>query len=139
VVSREQVLAAVTAEHGAVEPLLERSRGNAPAERFRLNDGTVFGIIASVTAPFCRDCDRSRITADGTWYQCLYADRGVDLRDPLRLGAGDAAIAGLVREEWSRRTDRGAEARLALPDRAALYGIQGLKADPRREMHTRGG
>src|SRR5256885_8612547 len=45
----------------------------APAVRFRLTDGTVFGVIASVTAPFCGSCDRSRLTADGTWFLCLYA------------------------------------------------------------------
>ena len=49
-------------------------------------DGTVFGIIASTTEPFCRTCDRSRLTADGVWYLCLYASRGVDLRGPLRGG-----------------------------------------------------
>ena len=53
----------------------------APADRYRLPDGRTFGIIASVTAPFCRTCDRSRLTADGTWYHCLYADRGLNLRD----------------------------------------------------------
>jgi cyclic pyranopterin phosphate synthase len=140
VVSREEILQLVGQRYGPVQPIHQRSeRGAAPAEQFQLQDGTRFGIIASVTAPFCRDCDRSRITADGTWYQCLYADRGVDLRDPLRLGASDAELAALVREHWSRRTDRGAEARLAVPDRAALYEIQRLRADPHREMHTRGG
>ena len=141
VVSREEILQVIGARFGAVEPIDRpgSERGAAPAEQFRLQDGTRFGIIASVTAPFCRDCDRSRITADGTWYQCLYADQGVDLRDPLRLGATDAELAALVREHWSRRTDRGAEARLAIPDRAVLHEIQGLRADPHREMHTRGG
>ena len=141
VVSREEILQLIAARYGAVEPIHREGveRGSAPAEQFRLQDGTRFGIIASVTAPFCRDCDRSRITADGTWYQCLYADQGVDLRDPLRLGASDAELAALVREHWSRRTDRGAEARLAMPDRSALYEIRRLRADPHREMHTRGG
>jgi cyclic pyranopterin phosphate synthase len=69
----------------------------------------------------------------------LYADQGVDLRDQLRLGATDAELAALVRQHWSRRTDRGAEARLAIPERAVLHEIQGLRADPHREMHTRGG
>src|SRR5256714_15009530 len=110
-----------------------------PAERFRLPDGTTFGIIASVTAPFCRTCDRSRVTADGTWFLCLYAGRGVDLREPLRRGAGDAELATLIRETWQGRTDRGAEERLGVADRGALYRIDSLRADPHREMHTRGG
>jgi cyclic pyranopterin phosphate synthase len=111
----------------------------APAEQFRLPDGTTFGIIGSTTAPFCGSCDRSRITADGTWYLCLYADRGVDLRGPLREGATDADLAGLISATWRARFDRGAEARAALPGRGVLYPIEGLRADPRREMHTRGG
>src|SRR3989454_9366448 len=75
--------------------------GRAPAERFRLADGTTFGIIASVTAPFCRTCDRSRITADGTWFLCLYAGAGIDLREPLRRGAPDDELASLIRETRS--------------------------------------
>jgi cyclic pyranopterin phosphate synthase len=137
VVTRVEILAAVERRFGRVEP--EPARGPAPAERFRLADGTVFGVIASTTAPFCGDCDRSRVTADGTWYACLYADRGVDLRAPLRSGATDAELAALIEGAWHGRTDRGAEARLALPGRGILYPIEGLRADPRREMHTRGG
>ena len=64
-----------------VEPLRESS--SAPADRYRLPDGTIFGIIASTTEPFCKSCDRSRLTADGVWYLCLYASRGIDLRGPL--------------------------------------------------------
>ena len=62
-------------------------QSSAPADRYRLPDGTIFGIIASTTAPFCESCDRSRLTADGMWYLCLYATRGIDLRHPLRHGA----------------------------------------------------
>jgi cyclic pyranopterin phosphate synthase len=137
VVSRGDMLTVITSRYGAPEPLDATS--SAPAERFRLADGTTFGIIASTTAPFCRSCDRSRITADGTWYLCLYADRGVDLRAPLRSGATDAEIADLVRDSWQSRTDRGAEQRLATSERGALYQLASLRADPRREMHTRGG
>jgi len=102
-------------------------------------DGTTFGIIASVTAPFCRTCDRSRITADGTWFLCLYAARGIDLREALRRGATDQELTTLIRETWQGRTDRGAEERLGMADRGALYRIDSLRADPHREMHTRGG
>ncbi len=137
VVSQREMLDVVSRRYGPVEPLRDDSR--APAERFRLPDGTTFGIIASTTAPFCRTCDRSRITADGTWLLCLYAERGVDLREPLRRGAGDDELAALIRETWQTRTDRGAEERLGVAERGALYRIDSLRADPHREMHTRGG
>ena len=139
VVSRADLLGRVAERFGTVEPLPDSDSPSAPAERFRLPDGTVFGIIASVTAPFCSSCDRSRVTADGTWFDCLYAEPGMDLREPLRLGRSDAEIAGLLTNAWQRRNARGAEHRLATPDRGALYQIAGLRADPRREMHTRGG
>jgi cyclic pyranopterin phosphate synthase len=137
VVGQEEIVAAVAARHGPVEPL--EARGSAPAERFRLDDGTVFGVIASTTRPFCRDCDRSRVTADGTWYLCLYGRDGVDLREALRSGTTDADLAKLIAEAWQARRDRGAEARRALPDRGTLVPLEGLRADPRQEMHTRGG
>jgi cyclic pyranopterin phosphate synthase len=137
VVPRREMLERIGRHYGGVEAV--PSRGPAPAERFRLPDGTTFGIIASTTEPFCRDCDRSRVTVDGTWFLCLYGTDGVDLRAPLRDGATDEELATLVRETWAARSDRGAEMRLATPERAALYQLEGLRADPRREMHTRGG
>jgi cyclic pyranopterin phosphate synthase len=137
VVGRSEMLERLGAHFGAVEPI--PAPGPAPAERYRLPDGTVFGVIASTTEPFCRSCDRSRVTADGTWFLCLYAADGTDLRALLRGGAGDAEIAEFIRRTWSARADRGAEARLAAPDRSALYQLDSLRADPRREMHTRGG
>jgi GTP 3',8-cyclase len=99
----------------------------------------VFGIISSTTEPFCRSCDRSRLTADGTWYLCLYATRGMDLRRPLRAGASPAELAALITSGWQARTDRGAEERLALPRRGPLMQIAQLRDDPHLEMHTRGG
>jgi cyclic pyranopterin phosphate synthase len=139
VVTRAELLDLIARQYGPVEPLSDPENPAAPAERFRLRDGTMFGVIASVTAPFCAQCDRSRVTADGTWFTCLYAGRGIDLREPLRSGATDAELADLVSRAWSLRDDRGAERRLAEPERGALYQIDGLRADPRREMHTRGG
>jgi cyclic pyranopterin phosphate synthase len=139
VVSQREILQRLSARLGPIEPLVEPGAAAAPAERFALSDGTRFGIIASTTAPFCRSCDRSRLTADGTWFLCLYASAGIDLREPLRLGASDAELRALVRERWEARTDRGAEERQAVPDRSVLYRIEGLRADPHREMHTRGG
>ncbi len=137
VVSRDEIVATLAGAFGGVEPLAER--GAAPAERFVLGDGTTVGIIASTTAPFCRDCDRARITADGTFFLCLYAGDGVDLREPLRAGANDAELAALLRAAWAGRRDRGAEQRAAVADRGVLVPLSGLRADPRREMHVRGG
>jgi cyclic pyranopterin phosphate synthase len=138
VVSREEMLEVLARRYGAITPDPVGDSA-APAERFRLADGTTFGIIASTTAPFCRSCDRSRLTADGTWFLCLYAARGIDLRQPLRGGATDVELAELISGAWEGRTDRGAEERLAAADRGALYPREALRADPHREMHTRGG
>jgi cyclic pyranopterin phosphate synthase len=137
VVSRAEMLERLARRYGGVEPVVEES--SAPADRYRLPDGTVFGVIASTTAPFCADCDRSRLTADGMWYLCLYALAGVDLRALLRAGASDEELATTITGGWRSRTDRGAEQRLALRDRSPLLQIGGLKQDPHLEMHTRGG
>jgi cyclic pyranopterin phosphate synthase len=137
VVSRKEMLERLEQRYGRIEPLVEPS--TAPADRYRLPDGTVFGIIASTTAPFCADCDRSRLTADGLWYLCLYAQKGTDLRGPLRAGASDEALKALITGRWEARTDRGAEDRLAQRDRAPLLQVASLKRYPHLEMHTRGG
>ncbi|HEY7205542.1 MAG TPA: GTP 3',8-cyclase MoaA [Methylomirabilota bacterium] len=137
VVSRAEMLASLAARYGTIEPIQEES--SAPADRFRLPDGRVFGIISSTTQPFCRSCDRSRLTADGLWYLCLYATRGTDLRQPLRAGASREDLLALIRSTWQARRDRGAEIRLATPERQPLIQIGELKRDPHLEMHTRGG
>jgi GTP 3',8-cyclase len=138
VLSRSQMLEVLSRRYGAIEPIAEAS--SAPADRFRLSDGTVFGIISSTSEPFCRSCDRSRLTADGMWYLCLYATTGIDLRGPLRRGASAEELATLVASAWRRRDDRGAEERLALGDRRAFVPVRDLlKRDPHLEMHTRGG
>jgi cyclic pyranopterin phosphate synthase len=137
VVSRDEILERLGRRYGAIEPVVEET--TAPADRYRLPDGTVFGIIASTTAPFCADCDRSRLTADGMWYLCLYAQRGTDLRGPLRAGASAEELRALIVPVWGARRDRGAEERLALRDRSPLLEIGRLRQDPHLEMHTRGG
>jgi cyclic pyranopterin phosphate synthase len=140
VVSRVEMLERLAARYGPIEPIREET--SAPAERFRLPDGTTFGIIASTTAPFCRTCDRSRLTADGTWYLCLYAQKGVDLRTPLRDGVSREALKALIASGWTRRRDRGAEERKDLEVigvRGVLVQVEGLRRDPHLEMHTRGG
>ncbi len=137
VVSRDELLARIAQVHGPVEPL--PGRDSAPAERFALHDGTTFGVIASTTAPFCGACDRARLTADGQWLLCLYAERGIDLRAPLRAGASDAELRQRIVPAWQARDDRGAEERLALRERAASVPLADLRSDPHLEMHTRGG
>jgi cyclic pyranopterin phosphate synthase len=137
VMTRLEMLEALARRYGPIEPVSEN--GSAPAERFVLPDGTVFGIIASTSEPFCRSCDRSRLTADGLWFLCLYAARGIDLRTPLRAGVSADEIARLIGDGWAARRDRGAEERKALNSRGPLYRIEDLRMDPHREMHTRGG
>ena len=137
VLPRSEMLDRLQSHYGPVEPVLEAS--SAPADRYTLPDGTVFGIISSTTEPFCHSCDRSRLTADGLWYLCLYAAHGTDLRRPLRGGATTEQLAHLVRATWEVRSDRGAEERLASRDRSTLIPVDRLKRDPHLEMHTRGG
>ena len=139
VVSRREMLETLTRRYGRIVPIDEPG-STAPAERYALEDGTTFGVIASTTEPFCRTCDRSRLTADGMWYLCLYAARGIDLRAPLRRGAPVEELRALIAGGWSARDDRGAEERLALGDQRAFVPVQDLlKKDPHIEMHTRGG
>ena len=137
VVSRQEMLRALEAHYGLIRPL--PAEGSAPADRFTLPDGTSVGIISSTTAPFCRSCDRSRLTADGLWYLCLYAPQGTDLRGPLRSGVSTEEIRSLIVSRWRARADRGAEARLELERRSPLVPLDSLRRDPHLEMHTRGG
>jgi cyclic pyranopterin phosphate synthase len=137
VVSRGEILSRLAGRYGAIEAL--PGRDAAPAERFRLADGTTFGIIASTTEPFCAACDRSRLTADGLWLLCLYARGGLDLRRPLREGATREELLHLISTVWSMRADRGAQERLASPARDVLIPVTALKRDAHLEMHTRGG
>jgi cyclic pyranopterin phosphate synthase len=137
VVSRADILARLAQQYGPMTAEAEAS--SAPADRYRLPDGTLFGIISSTTEPFCQDCDRSRLTADGLWYLCLYARQGVDLRRALRAGADASKLAELIRSAWVDRRDRGAEDRLAARDRTPLIPVDTLRRDPHLEMHTRGG
>lgn len=138
VFTKREMLEALEGRFGG---LLERvdPESWAPAKRYRLPDGTTFGIIASTTEPFCRTCDRSRLTADGLFFTCLYASKGLDLRARLRGGDADDAIARMVAASWQARDDRGAERRLEIAEREALLEVEGLRKDPHLEMHTRGG
>ena len=132
-----EILEQLEAHYGPAEPIGQTTW--APANRYRLRDGTVFGLIASTTSPFCSTCDRARLTADGVWLTCLYATGGINLREPLRAGASLEALAALVSGAWRARSDRGAELRAAERQRGIYIPAAALKRNPHLEMHTRGG
>jgi cyclic pyranopterin phosphate synthase len=92
-------------------PLEPNYRGEV-AKRFGFADASgEIGIIASVTQPFCGDCTRARLSADGRLVTCLFAAGGTDLKTPLRAGASDAELAAIVTRVWSGRSDRYSEER----------------------------
>jgi cyclic pyranopterin phosphate synthase len=134
---RREILDAVTRHAGPAVPVAEST--SAPADRYRLADGTMFGVISSTTEPFCDTCDRSRLTADGVWLLCLYAADGLDLRNLVRRGAPADELRALIARTWQARTDRGALERLGSDRRSAFIPLASLKRDAHLEMHTRGG
>jgi cyclic pyranopterin phosphate synthase len=110
VVPAAEVVAAIDAEL-PLEPLDPGYRGEV-ARRYRYRDGSgEIGVIASVTQPFCRDCTRARLSADGKLYTCLFATRGHDLRAVLRSGASDEQLEEAIADLWSGRGDRYSELR----------------------------
>ncbi len=109
---------------------LPRQCGSDVAERWRFADGAgEIGFISSVSQPFCGDCTRARLSADGRLYTCLFAREGHDLRGPLRAGASDIELAALIGAVWSARDDRYSEMRgMAAPGsraRVEMYEIGG--------------
>jgi cyclic pyranopterin phosphate synthase len=110
VVPAAELVAAIDREL-PLEPVEAAYRGEVAARwRYRDGGGEV-GVITSVTQPFCGDCTRARISADGKLYTCLFAVRGHDLRDLLRAGASDETVAERLTEIWTARTDRYSEMR----------------------------
>jgi cyclic pyranopterin phosphate synthase len=110
VVSAEEMLAAIGA-HFPLEPVAPRYPGEV-AKRHRFADGSgELGIIASVTQPFCGDCSRARLSAQGMLYTCLFAAQGHDLRALLRGGVDDAALAERIAGIWRERRDAYSEQR----------------------------
>ena len=111
---------------------VDGGRAGAVAERWRYDDGAgEFGFISSVTAPFCGDCSRARLSSEGAFYTCLFATAGLDLRAPLRAGADDDALLELLRRAWNGRADRYSEIRES--ERAAGRTLHKV------EMHYIGG
>jgi cyclic pyranopterin phosphate synthase len=99
------------------------------ARRYAFTDGAgQIGFISSITEPFCGDCSRARVTADGMFYSCLFSARGTDLRDRIREGMDARELAGFIRGLWEKRADRYSELRNKLP-----------RATPHVEMYRMGG
>jgi len=112
-----------------LEPIAPNYPGEV-ARRYRYQDGGgEIGVIASVTRPFCGDCTRLRLSAEGSLYTCLFAVTGTDLRGPLRAGATDDELEAIVRGIWSKRTDRYSEMRTSLTEsvekKVEMYHIGG--------------
>jgi GTP 3',8-cyclase len=110
IVPAQEVVATIDAEM-PLEPVDPNYRGEV-ANRYRYKDGGgEIGVIASVTQPFCADCTRARISAEGKLYTCLFASRGHDLRELVRSGAPDDEVADAVAALWRVRDDRYSEIR----------------------------
>jgi len=110
VVPAAEVLARIAALY-PLEPLVPVAPGEV-VQRWRFRDGGgEIGIIASVTQPFCRDCNRLRLSSDGRLYTCLFASEGFDLRALLRAGRSDEEILSAIAALWSARDDRYSELR----------------------------
>jgi GTP 3',8-cyclase len=134
VVSSKELLERIGARW-PVEPRDSNYRGEV-AKRYVFKDGQgEIGFISSVSAPFCGDCHRARLSADGTLYTCLFAAHGTDLRTPLRAGASDADLVGLLQNVWRNREDRYSEIRGKVLERKAVDGDQ----TERVEMYRMGG
>lgn len=116
VVPAAEVVATIDAAW-PTEPIEAGYRGEV-ARRWRYRDGRgEIGVIASVTQPFCGDCTRSRLSAEGQLYTCLFSASGHDLRGPLRGGASDAELRALIEGIWFARADRYSELRAAATER----------------------
>lgn len=127
VVSAKEIRATIEAAY-PLEALPPHHLGEV-ARRFRFRDGGgEVGFIASVSQPFCGDCTRLRLAADGRLFTCLFATQGYDLKSLLRAGADDETLDRALRDLWSRREDRYSELRSAA-----------TRALPRVEMSYVGG
>jgi GTP 3',8-cyclase len=116
VVPAEEILSTIDAEL-PLEPVAANYRGEVAGRyRFRGGDGEL-GVIASVTRPFCGDCTRARLSAEGHLYTCLFAVAGTDLKTPLRAGETDAELRDRIEAIWGARADRYSELRSAATER----------------------
>jgi len=112
----------------SLRPVAKQPLGET-ARRYAFTDGAgEIGFISSITEPFCGDCSRARITADGMFYSCLFSARGTELRDTIRDGMSAEELTAVIRELWEKRADRYSELRNELP-----------RAQPHVEMYRMGG
>ncbi len=110
VVSAKEIVNTINAEL-PLEPADPNYKGEV-AERWRYKDGRgEIGVISSVTQPFCRDCNRARLSAEGKLYTCLFAVKGHDLRGLMRGGATDEEVSQTITRLWNKRSDRYSELR----------------------------
>ena len=129
VVPAKEIVNIVSKEH-SIEPVEANYTGEV-ALRYRFTDGSgEFGIIPSVTQPFCSNCTRMRLSPDGHFYTCLFSDNGFNIRDALRDGQSDSHIESLIQNIWTSRTDQYSELRSALSQGSAR---------PKVEMYHIGG
>jgi cyclic pyranopterin phosphate synthase len=135
IVSKKEILEKISARY----PLREvgRDNGTAPAVDYEFTDGIgSFGVIASVTEPFCSSCTRARLTADGKLVTCLFSNHGHDLKSLMRSGATDEQLVEVISSIWSGRTDRYSDERLAAMESPEGYQP---KSHHKIEMITLGG
>jgi cyclic pyranopterin phosphate synthase len=112
VVPAQEILETIAARY-PIEPVDPNYEGEV-AGRWRYKDGAgEIGVISSISKPFCGDCTRARLSAEGVLYTCLFATGGIDFRAPLRSGATDDDLAERISDIWRRRTDRYSELRSA--------------------------
>ena len=105
VVAAQEVVARISARW-PLEPAAPAYRGEVAA-RYRYRDGKgEVGIVSSVTEPFCKDCHRARLSADGKFFTCLFASTGWDVLSRVRAGAGDTELRDYLNGIWSGRADR---------------------------------
>jgi cyclic pyranopterin phosphate synthase len=115
---------------GAVWPLEPVGRAShATANRWHYRDGGELAVVASITAPFCGDCDRLRLTADGVAYTCLFASSGLDLKPWLRPSPDPVGLEAALRSLWRGRRDRYSEERQARDADPSLAPAARLQAE----------
>ena len=134
VVSADEILGIIRSEHALLP--IDPAQASEVAKRWRLVDPAEqgsgeIGVIASVSEPFCGDCNRGRLSADGRFFTCLFATEGLDLLTPLRAGASDEELSALIQERWTKRVDAYSEHRATATAKRAQ--------SPRIEMSYIGG
>ena len=123
VVTAQEIIEVISSKW-SIEPIDKNYKGEV-ANRYRYLDGSgEFGIIASVTQPFCGDCTRARLSADGKIYTCLFANTGFDVMTPMREGASENKLFEILQSLWLERRDRYSEERLSSTDTSSERKVE---------------